>query len=106
MPHQLVRLMRAIARPALRRSGARLSDVHQARQRMLQSVSDCSDESALRLRARIHSARSHKDLWMLRSEAYRIISLNHCQSIAVERIEALMHVFDDWVEWGDSGRLS
>jgi len=107
MPPCLSRLMRAIVRPRnTRRPTPRLADVQLARQHMLQSLADCNDASALRLRNRIQLAASHKDLWMLRSEAYRVISLHHCQSIAVERIDQLMHVFDDWVQWSDSGRPS
>jgi len=107
MPPSLARLLRAFTRPSpSRRPAARLADIQLARQHMLQSVSDCHDEAAARLRSRIESARSHKELWMLRSEAYRVISLHHCQSIAVERIDTLMHVFEDRVPWSDSGRPS
>jgi len=107
MPPYLSRLMRAITRSrANRRTAPSLSDVQQARQHMLQSLADCHDASALRLRARIHAAASHKDLWMLRSETYRVISLHHCQTIAVERIDQLMHVFGDRAQWSDSGRPS
>lgn len=105
MPPCLSRLVKAFTRPRpSRRPAPRLADVQQARQHMLQCLTDCHDASALRLRSRIQSAASHKDLWMLRSEAYRVISLHHCQSIAVERIDKLMHLFDDRIQWSDSGR--
>jgi hypothetical protein len=107
MPPTLVRLLRAFRRrPSTHPAPARLADIQQARHQMLQSVHDCHDEAASRLRSRIQSARSHKELWMLRSEAYRVISLHHCQSVAVERIDLLMHVFEDTVPWSDSGRPS
>lgn len=106
MPHPLAPLRRLLAwwRPTRKRTT--LADMQQARQHMLDCVGDCNDSSALRLRARIHRAANHRDLWMLRSEAYRVISLSHCQSVAVERIDQLMHLFDQQVSWSDSGRPS
>ncbi|TNF51618.1 MAG: hypothetical protein EP308_12925 [Burkholderiales bacterium] len=107
MPPCISRLLRSFRRRSSSKPApARLADVQQARHHMLQSVHDCQDEAAARLRSRIGQARSHKELWMLRSEAYRVISLHHCQSVAVERIDLLMHVFEDTVPWSDSGRPS
>ena len=52
---------------------------------------------AQRLQLKIHRAHTHRDLWQLRSDAYHLIALSHCQSIADERIHRLLHLFENRV---------
>jgi len=75
----------------------RLTDLQSVRNALLQAVHDCSGLPAQHLQLKIRSARTHHDLWMLRSDAYRLIALNHCQSIANQRIDGLLPLFEGWV---------
>lgn len=75
----------------------RLTDVQNVRSALLLAVHDCSGLPAQHLQLKIRSARTHRDLWMLRSDAYRLIALQHCQSTANERIDGLLHLFEGWV---------
>ena len=51
-----------------------------------------------RLRSKIDQARTAQELWMLRNDAFQIISQQHDQSVAAERINALITHFDGWLE--------
>jgi len=98
MPPCLTRLWRSL-RP--RRSGgasaAPRSELPQVRRALLHAIDDCDGPPAEQLQHRIRSARSHRDLWLLRSDAYRLIALQHCQAVADERLQHLLHLFEGWV---------
>lgn len=72
---------------------------------MLQALDECAGLRAEQLQLKIRGARTHRDLWMLRSDAYHLIALNHCQSIAKERIDGLLPLFEGWVAPQELGRV-
>lgn len=78
------------------RALTRLTELGSVRTAMLQAVDDCTGLSAQNLQLKIRSARTHRDLWMLRSDAYHLIALHHCQSVADQRIHHLQHLFEGW----------
>lgn len=73
---------------------------------LIRATDDCTGLPAQRLQRQIHNARTHRDLWMLRSDAYRLIALQHCQSVADSRIGALLHLFEGWVAPQELGRVA
>ncbi|MDP1684874.1 hypothetical protein [Hydrogenophaga sp.] len=84
-----------------RRRGAHratLKDLAVIRRPLLRAIEDCIDQQALRLRTKIESARTPQELWMLRNDAFQLISQQHNQSIAAERINALIQCFEGWLE--------
>jgi hypothetical protein len=98
MPHSLSRLLKAIQKPApASRKTSRLTDLQVIRTALQHCVEDCQGIAIDRLSLRIASARTHQELWLLRSDAYRLISLSHCQSVAAQRISGLLHYFEGWV---------
>lgn len=68
------------------------------RHQLMRSVADCSSQTAQRLRARIDQARTAQELWLLRNDAFQVISQQHNQSVATERINALIQCFEGWLE--------
>ncbi len=89
-----------VATASRRRSShkASLKDLAGIRNRLLQAIEDCLDQQALRLRKKIESARTPQELWMLRNDAFQLISQQHNQSVAAERINALIQIFEGWLE--------
>lgn len=77
---------------------ATLKDLAGIRNHLLQAIDDCLDQPALRLRTKIESARTPQELWMLRNDAFQLISQQHNQSVAAERINALIQFFEGWLE--------
>jgi hypothetical protein len=91
------RLLHGLRKPALR-GDASLTELHRVRAALLACLDDCDGHDAMRLTVRITQARSHKDLWQLRSDVFKAVSLRHCQSLAAERIEAVLHHFEGWID--------
>jgi hypothetical protein len=91
----LFRSMRGPHRPS--RLGVRLNDLQSVRSALLLAVVDCNGLPTERLQLKIRSARNHRDLWMLRSDAYHLIALSHCQTVAEQRIGGLLPLFVGWV---------
>lgn len=77
---------------------ASLKDLAGIRRQLLCAIEDCLDQPALRVRTKIESARSAQELWMLRNDAFQLISQQHNQSVAAERINALIQFFEGWLE--------
>ena len=77
---------------------ASLKDLAGIRRPLLRCIEDCLDQQALRLRKKIESARTPQELWMLRNDAFQVISQQHNQSVAAERINALIQFFEGWLE--------
>lgn len=92
MSPRIIRLLNAVRRPA-----RALSDLQTARSALLEAIDDCSGLPAEQLRLKIRSARHHRDLWRMRSEVYHLISMQHCQSVAEDRLRPLVHLFEGWV---------
>lgn len=77
---------------------ASLKDLAVIRRPLLSAIEDCIDQQALRLRTKIESARTPQELWMLRNDAFQLISQQHNQAVAAERINELIQCFEGWLE--------
>lgn len=113
MPPSIARLLRSVRRPLPGSpntpnspNSPRLTRLDSLRTAMLQAVDDCTGLPAQQLQIRIRNARNHRDLWMLRSDAYRLIAIHHCQSIADQRIHPLLHLFEGWIAPQELHRLT
>ena len=84
---------------------ASLRDLQGIRSALLQSVEDCESIQTERLRLKITSAKNAQELWLLRNDAYQIISHHHSQSAAVTRINGLRNVFEGWLEPRHLGKI-
>ena len=58
---------------------------------------DVDGPAAERLRYKIRGTREVKDLWMLRSDVYQLISHQIGQTEAAKRINALLPCFEHWM---------
>lgn len=94
MSPSITRLLNAVRRP---RPAQRPSDLHTARQALLEAIEDCLGLPAEQLKLKLRGARHHRDLWQLRSDAYHLIALQHCQSVAETRMRERRHLFEGWV---------
>lgn len=101
MPPRISRLLNAVRRPA-----RTPSDLHTARSALLGVIDDCQGLTAEQARLKIRRVRHHRDLWQLRSEVYRLIALQHCQSVAEERLRPLVPLFDGWVTPQEISRMA
>ena len=77
---------------------ASLKELAGIRRPLLRCIEDCLDQQALRLRKKIELAHTPQELWLLRNDAFQVISQQHDQSVAAERINALIHFFEGWLE--------
>ncbi len=99
MIHRIAKLLGRTLRARQRTPKiATLKDLQPIRTAMVAGLTDCQSLSAERLRLKIAAAATAQDLWMLRNDAYQVISQQHNQGIAAERINQLLHAFDGWVE--------
>ncbi|MDO9436963.1 hypothetical protein [Hydrogenophaga sp.] len=99
MINRLTRMLRVRLAARQRRARiASLKDVARIRQQMERSIEDCPIAGAQRLRKKIDHARTPQDLWLLRNDAYQLISQQHDQTVAASRINTLMHCFEGWLE--------
>lgn len=91
----IARVVRSAFTP---RHHARKADLATIRKALLLCMEECSSATALRLRSKIAHAQSPQELWMLRNDAYQLISQRHDQAIAAERINGLIQVFEGCLE--------
>jgi hypothetical protein len=102
----IARIIRGTLSP---RSTARktpsLKDIQVIRNALLQSVEDCDSAPAQRLRHKIAATQTAKELWMLRNDAYQLISQQHSQSAASARINDLISAFEGWLETSQLVRI-
>ncbi len=75
-----------------------LQDLQAIRVALLRCIDDCDNVQTLRLRHKIESAKSVQELWLLRNDAYQLVSQRHTQTVAAERINALVGLFQGWVD--------
>lgn len=68
------------------------------RQHLLFTIEDCLSVPAHRLRRQIEQARTPQELWLLRNDAFQLIAQRHDQRTAAERIDALIKVFEGWLD--------
>ncbi len=77
---------------------ASLKDLQSIRAALLHCMDDCDSVQAQRLRHKIVQTKTAQELWMLRNDAYQLISQQTSQTIAAERINNLISVFEGWLE--------
>jgi hypothetical protein len=80
-----------------RKRVARRMDVAQIKQLMVNSLEDCNDTSAARMRYLIHTATRASDLWLVRSDLYQYLANTHSQTEAALRINKLCQCFVGWM---------
>ncbi|WP_372658408.1 hypothetical protein [Hydrogenophaga sp.] len=89
------RLFKVAFQPYLsQRKTASLKDLGSIRRSLLQAVEDCTSVPTQRLRLKIEQAKTPQELWLLRNDAYQVISQRHDQAVAAQRINALLKVFE------------
>ncbi len=95
----LARFVRkTLATRQVMRRPASLKELTGIRSVLLRCLEDCAHTQAERLRQKIEQARSPQELWLLRSNAYQLISQQHSQSVAAARIDSLTPAFKGWIE--------
>lgn len=67
--------------------------VETIRQQVLALLDECEGYECERLRWRLHTAECARDLWLLRGALFQLLSSQHCQTHAAERINALVPAF-------------
>ena len=106
MPNGLTMWMRSFAsrakRSATMTTGDALTELRHARSALLNCVHDCPDDNVSRLQYKILHARTHQELWSLRSEVYHCVAMQHHQATASERVHSLAHHFKGWVDPADT----
>ncbi len=86
------------SRASRRRRTPAVKDLHAIRMALLDCVHDCESVPAQRLRHKIVHAKSAQELWLLRNDAYQLISQQTSQRVAAERINALIQNFEGWLD--------
>ncbi len=95
----IARIIRVSLKPGFRKSRtASLKDLAAIRKALLLAFEDCLNLPAQRLRLKIENAKTPRELWMLRNDIYQVISQQHDQGIAAERINGLVRVFEGWLD--------
>ena len=95
----LTRMLRVgIARQPRPSRSASLKDLARIRRQLEGSIADCPGSAAQRLRKKIEQARTPQELWLLRNDAYQLISQQHDQTVAAQRINTLIQCFEGWLE--------
>lgn len=67
--------------------------VESVRRQLLSALDDCEGFEVDRLRWRLHTAESAQDLWLLRGSVFQVISSQHCQAQASERMTGMAPAF-------------
>lgn len=75
-----------------------LQDLLAIREALLDCLADCDSTTAQRLRHKIGQTQTPQDMWLLRNDAYQIISQRHNQTVAAQRINALIERFQGWID--------
>jgi hypothetical protein len=95
---RLASLLGLAAEPRQKPRVPRLKDLMTIRQHLLFTIDDCMSVPAHRLRRQIERARTPQDLWLLRNDAFQLIAQRHDQRTAAQRIDALLQIFEDWLD--------
>ena len=64
------------------------------RREVLLALADCRGPACERVRRQIDEAGSADDLWLLRCEVYQLVARQHCQGLAVSRVNGLLPAFE------------
>jgi hypothetical protein len=95
---RLARLLGLAPQPRHKPRTPRLRDLMAIRQHLMFTIEDCLSVPAHRLRRQIEQARTPQELWLLRNDAFQLIAQQHDQRTAAERIDALIKVFEGWLD--------
>jgi hypothetical protein len=71
--------------------------IDQIKKRMELALHGATGTSVGGMVYKIRSARNVSDLWMLRSDMYQVIAMEHNQSEAARRINSLLPCFSQWI---------
>jgi hypothetical protein len=95
----LTRLIKSkMAQRKLRPPAAGLTDIRSIQSALMRCLEDCHGVTVQRLRHKISHTTSAQELWLLRNDAYQLISQQSSQTVAAERINNLISSFEGWVE--------
>jgi hypothetical protein len=61
-------------------------EIGAARERMLNALCDCRGSEAERLRLRLMRMITTQELWFARCDVYALVSREHCESVAADRL--------------------
>jgi hypothetical protein len=61
-------------------------EIGAARERMLKALCDCRGSEAERLRLRLMRMITTQELWFARCDVYALVSREHCESVAADRL--------------------
>jgi hypothetical protein len=67
--------------------------VEDIRRRLLEVLEDCTGFDCDRLRWRVHMGECAEELWLLRHAVFHVVSSQHCQTQAMQRLDQLQPVF-------------
>jgi len=93
----IVRLVNGALRQRPARQ-ARLKDLAAMRLPLMAILDDCPGKATQQLKARIEVARTPQEIWMLRLDAFQIISQRYNQAEAAKRVDGIAHCFDGWLD--------
>lgn len=86
------------SRTTRRRRTPSIKELQAIRIALLDCVQDCESVTAQRLRHKIMHAQTVQELWLLRNDAFQLISQQTSQAVAAERINALIANFEGWLD--------
>jgi hypothetical protein len=69
--------------------------IEAVRKQLLAVLDDCTGFECDRLRWRVHTAEHAQELWLLRDAVFQVVSSQHCQAQAAERINGLGTAFGE-----------
>jgi len=67
--------------------------VETVRNQLLALLDDCEGFEVDRLRWRLHMAERAQELWLLRDAVFQVVSSQHCQALAMQRMEGVVPAF-------------
>jgi hypothetical protein len=79
--------------------------LEQIKQRMLDTLHDCEDPAASRIRYKVGHALAPADLWLIRSDLYQYVANRHNQTEAALRVNHLLPCFKGWVSRTQLSRI-
>lgn len=57
-------------------------------------IQDCGDSQGNRIQFKLNQAKTHADLWALRSDLHQLVARVHGERLAAERINGLVTLFE------------
>jgi len=78
--------------------------VETIRGQLLAVLDDCEGFEVDRVRWRLHMAERAQELWLMRDAVFQVVATQHCQALAMERIQGLVPAFRQVLPAGLVGR--